>query len=139
LVYDHSLETPPSTIIRKRILIVDDDRMIRAILMAKLVHLPVDLIEAKDGEEGLRVLVSEVIDLCILDAIMPKMDGFGLLLALRDDAKALNDNMKVIMLSGRINNEDIARGMMLGADDYIAKPFSMIELESKVKKMLQIE
>jgi two-component system, cell cycle response regulator len=138
LVYDHSLEVAPSAITRKRILIVDDDRMIRAILMSKLAHLPVDLMEATDGEEGLRVLISEVIDLCILDAIMPKMDGFGLLLALRDH-KALNDNMKVIMLSGRINDEDIARGMMLGADDYISKPFSMIELESKIKKMLQIE
>jgi two-component system cell cycle response regulator len=139
LLYDYSLEEISSTVIKKRILIVDDDRMIRAILMSKLAHLPVDLMEATDGEVGLQILITEVIDLCILDAIMPKMDGFGLLLALRDNKKAFNEDMKVIMLSGRINDEDIARGMMLGADDYISKPFSMIELEAKVKKMLQIE
>jgi two-component system cell cycle response regulator len=139
LLYDNSLEEAQSATIRKRILVVDDDRMIRAILISKLAHLPVEIIEATDGEEGLQVLESKVIDLCILDAIMPKMDGFGLLFALRDQKRALNDEMKVIMLSGRINEEDIARGMMLGADDYISKPFSMIELEAKVKRMLQIE
>jgi two-component system cell cycle response regulator len=139
LVYDHTLEEAPLKVNRKRILVVDDDRMIRAILMSKLAQLPVDLMEASDGEEGLKILETEVIDLCILDAIMPRMDGFSLLLELRDHKKPLNEEMKVIMLSGRINEEDIARGMMLGADDYIAKPFSMIELESIVKKMLQIE
>jgi two-component system cell cycle response regulator len=139
LVFDHTLEEKVLTEIRKRILIVDDDRMIRAILMSKLAHLPVDLMEASDGEEGLLILEKVVVDLCILDAIMPKMDGFSLLLVLRDHKKPLNLEMKVIMLSGRINQEDIARGMMLGADEYIAKPFSMIELESIVKKMLQIE
>jgi DNA-binding response OmpR family regulator len=107
--------------------------------MSKLAHLPVDLMEAIDGEEGLQILENEVIDLCILDAIMPKMDGFSLLQALRDHKKPLNEFMKVIMLSGRINEEDIARSRILGADDYIAKPFSMIELESIVKKMLEIE
>lgn len=139
LVFDHTLEKAFLNEIRKRILIVDDDRMIRAILMSKLAHLPVDLMEASDGEEGLQILETVVVDLCILDAIMPKMDGFSLLLELRDHKKPLNADMKVIMLSGRINQEDIARGMMLGADDYIAKPFSMIELETIVKKMLQIE
>jgi diguanylate cyclase (GGDEF)-like protein len=139
LVYDHSMEETLIDIVRKRILIVDDDRMIRAILMSKLAHLPVDLMEAIDGEEGLQILENEVIDLCILDAIMPKIDGFSLLQALRDHKKPLNEFMKVIMLSGRINEEDIARSRILGADDYIAKPFSMIELESIVKKMLEIE
>ncbi|MEX2461982.1 MAG: diguanylate cyclase [Paenibacillaceae bacterium] len=139
LLYDHTLEEAPIKVIRKRILVVDDDRMIRAILMSKLAHLPVELKEASDGKEGLEILESEVIDLCILDAIMPKMDGFSLLLELRDHKKPLNEDMKIIMLSGRLSEEDIARGMMLGADDYIAKPFSMIELESIVKKMLQIE
>lgn len=113
--------------------------MIRAILMSKLAHLPVDLVEASDGVDGLQILETILVDLCILDAIMPKMDGFSLLLELRDHKKPLNPDMKVIMLSGRINQEDIARGLMLGADDYIAKPFSMIELETIVKKMLQIE
>jgi diguanylate cyclase (GGDEF)-like protein len=139
LVYDQSMEETPINIVRKRILIVDDDRMIRAILMSKLAYLPVDLMEAIDGEEGLQILGAEVIDLCILDAIMPKMDGFSLLQALRDHKKPINESMKVIMLSGRINEEDIARGMMLGADEYIPKPFSMIELESIVKKMLELE
>jgi PleD family two-component response regulator len=139
LVYDYTLEETISNIKRKRILIVDDDRMIRAILMSKLAHLPVDLMEASDGEEALIILESQAIDLCILDAIMPRMDGFSLLLALRDNNKCLNVEMKVIMLSGRINEADIARSMMLGADDYIAKPFSMVELESIVKKLLQID
>jgi two-component system cell cycle response regulator len=138
LVYDYTLEEFISNVKRQRILIVDDDRMIRAILMSKLAHFPVELMEANDGEEALIILESQVIDLCILDAIMPVMDGFSLLMALRDSNKRLNEDMKVVMLSGRINEADIARGIMLGADDYIAKPFSMIELESIVKKLLQI-
>jgi PleD family two-component response regulator len=139
LVYDYSLEKTTLHVKRKRVLIVDDDRMIRAILMSKLAHLPVDLMEASDGEAALTLLETHVVDLCILDAIMPKMDGFGLLQALRENNKTLNEHMKVIMLSGRINEADIARGMMLGANDYIAKPFSMVELESIVKNLLQIE
>jgi diguanylate cyclase (GGDEF)-like protein len=139
LLYHYTQEEMILNVKRKRILIVDDDRMIRAILMSKLAHLPVELMEVKDGEEALMTLESQVIDLCILDAIMPKMDGFSLLLALRDNNKFLNDDMKVIMLSGRINEEDVARGIMLGADEYIAKPFSMVELESIVKKLLLID
>jgi two-component system cell cycle response regulator len=139
LVYDHSMDETTLHLKRKRVLIVDDDRMIRAILMSKLAHLPVDLMEACDGEVALTILETHVVDLCILDAIMPKMDGFGLLQTLRENNKTLNEHMKVIMLSGRINEADIARGMMLGANDYIAKPFSMVELESIVKNLLQIE
>jgi two-component system cell cycle response regulator len=139
LLYDNNQEEMMFNVKRNRILIVDDDRMIRAILMSKLAHLPVEILEASDGEEALSTLESQVIDLCILDAIMPKMDGFDLLLALRDNNKSLNEDMKVIMLSGRISEADIARGMMLGANEYIAKPFSMVELESLVKKLLLID
>jgi PleD family two-component response regulator len=139
LVYEYTQGDNSSSLEKKRVLIVDDDRMIRSILLSKLAHLPVDLVSAEDGEVALGILKTQVIDLCILDAIMPKMDGFSLLLAFQNNAEVLNKHMRVIMLSGRINEDDIARGIMLGADYYIAKPFSMVELETLVKKLLHID
>jgi two-component system, cell cycle response regulator len=139
LVYEYIQGDNTSSLGKKRVLIVDDDRMIRSILLSKLAHLPVDLVSAEDGEMALGILKTQVIDLCILDAIMPKMDGFSLLLAFQKNAEVLNEHMRVIMLSGRINEDDIARGIMLGADHYIAKPFSMVELETLVKKLLLID
>jgi two-component system cell cycle response regulator len=139
LIYEYTPDEAKWKLKKKQVLIVDDDRMIRSILLSKLAHLPIDLVTAEDGEVALGILKTQVIDLCILDAIMPIMDGFSLLMAFRDNSEVLNENMRVIMLSGRINEEDIARGMKLGADYYIAKPFAMVELEAMVKKLLLMD
>nr|WP_280875151.1 MULTISPECIES: diguanylate cyclase [unclassified Paenibacillus] len=122
---------------RKQILIADDDKILRSILVAKLKHLPVEFTEAVDGEEAYQSLLNQPVDLCVLDGIMPRLDGFGMLERLRD-CGTWPAQMKVLILSGRNREEEISRGLKLGAHAYLHKPFSMVELEHKVKELLDI-
>lgn len=120
----------------KKVLIADDDNLIRSILISKLADLNVEVIEAADGETAYQLLSQEQIDLCILDGVMPNLDGFSLLERIKTNT-ALS-KMRVLMLSGRKKEEDVIRGLRLGADDYMAKPFSLIELELRVKRLLDL-
>ncbi|RAP30194.1 hypothetical protein C2W64_02749 [Brevibacillus laterosporus] len=122
---------------KKRLLLADDDQIIRSILKARLAHPEVDIIEAADGEEALKVMRKNRPHLCILDGIMPKMDGFSLLKIIRQDQNLRK--MKVMMLSHRNSEGDIVQGLSLGADDYMSKPFSMVELELRVKRLLHLQ
>jgi DNA-binding response OmpR family regulator len=67
---------------------------------------------------------------------MPKMDGFDLLKQIKTHPKLMKQDVKTIMLSGRKKEDDIVRGLKLGADDYMAKPFSLVELEIRVQRMI---
>ncbi|MCZ8516323.1 diguanylate cyclase [Paenibacillus filicis] len=129
-------QTPPA-VVRKRAVIADDDRILRSILIAKLKHLPIDFIEAVDGEEAYLALLSQSIDLCILDGVMPKLDGYGVLERMKEQGNR-PAGTRVLILSGRSRDEDINRGLQLGADGYMHKPFSMVELELKVKELLAL-
>ncbi|CAG7656463.1 diguanylate cyclase [Paenibacillus allorhizosphaerae] len=120
----------------KKVLIADDDRILRSILIAKLKHLPVQFVEAADGEQAYRILLEQPVDLCLLDGVMPELDGYGLLERLH--ANGLRPAAKILILSGRSRDEDINRGLQLGANAYMHKPFSMVELEVKVKELLNI-
>lgn len=120
----------------KKVLIADDDELIRSFLIAKLTDLSLEVIEAGDGETAYQVLMQESIDLCILDGIMPDLDGFSLLERIKADSSL--SKLKVLMLSGRKKEEDVIQGLRLGADDYMAKPFSLIELELRVKRLLEL-
>lgn len=122
---------------KKCLLLADDDQIIRSILKAKLAHPEVDIIEAADGEEALKVMRKNRPHLCILDGIMPKMDGFSLLKIIRQDQNLRK--MKVMILSGRNSEGDIVQGLSLGADDYMSKPFSMVDLELRVKRLLHLQ
>ncbi len=94
-----------------------------------------EIVEAIDGEQAYSILSSQQIDLCILDGVMPKIDGFSLLQKIKNDPK-LRD-IKILMLSGRQQEADMARGFTLGANDYMSKPFSLVELEIRVKRLLE--
>ncbi len=122
---------------KKRVLLVDDDDIIRSILRSRLSHLPIEMMEAKDGEQALEILKSQQVDACILDGIMPKLDGYGLLEEMK--RHPVWKKIKVLMLSGRKKEDDVVRGLLLGADDYMSKPFSLIELEIRVKRLLTLE
>lgn len=119
---------------RKQVLIADDDSSIRSLLISILQKMPVDILEVADGIEAWKILQSHDIDLCILDGVMPKEDGFSLLKKLRENASLRY--IKVMMLSARKNMEDLQKGFELGADEYISKPFSLVELEVRIKRML---
>ncbi|MDR6550898.1 response regulator [Paenibacillus qinlingensis] len=117
------------------ILIADDDRLLRTMLADQFRKKPYKLIEAQDGETAYRILVEDQPDICILDCIMPGMSGFEVLDRLRTEGTRAAKT-QIILLSGRSSEEDVQKGLKLGADAYMFKPFSLIDVEMKVSKML---
>lgn len=86
-----------------------------------------------DGQAGLDAFKSYPFDLCILDIKMPKKDGF----TLAEEIKAINEMTPIIFLTGQSLREDKIKGLMLGADDYLTKPFSMEELYLRIRAILK--
>lgn len=120
--------------LKKKVLIADDDEMIRSILRSSLNTLPVEICEAEDGEEAIQIIKTEKIDLCILDGVMPKLHGFDVLKWVKSHPSY--KQTKIMMLSGLKTEEDVVKGLRLGSDDYLSKPFSLPELEIRVKRLL---
>ncbi len=117
---------------RHRILVVDDEpRMIRFIRM-NLELEGYQVSEATNGLEALNKVRDDLPDLVILDVMMPDMDGFETLRLLREVTQ-----VPVIMLTVKADEEDKVKGLELGADDYVTKPFSPKELSSRVKAVLR--
>ena len=86
-----------------------------------------------DGEAGYKGFVKEKYDLCILDVMMPKKDGF----TLAQEVRSLNPEIPIIFLTAKTMKEDILEGFKLGADDYLTKPFSMEELVLRIEAILR--
>lgn len=117
---------------RYRVLVVDDEpRMIRFIRM-NLELEGHEVIEAANGLQALSRVRDQLPDLVVLDIMMPELDGFETLAALREFS-----SVPVIMLTARGEEEDRVRGLELGADDYVPKPFSPRELASRIKAVLR--
>nr|MDA3907699.1 response regulator transcription factor [Sulfurimonas sp.] len=116
-----------------KVLLCEDDEnlgmLLREYLQAKGFY--VDLMP--DGEAGLKAFSKEKYDLCVLDVMMPKKDGF----ALAQDIKGINADMPIIFLTAKTMKEDILEGFKLGADDYLSKPFSMEELLFRMEAILR--
>jgi DNA-binding response OmpR family regulator len=117
---------------RRRILVVDDEpRMIQVIRM-NLEHDGFEVYEASSGTKALDKLRDQIPDLVILDVMMPDLDGFETLRLIREIS-----TVPVIMLTAKGEEDDRVRGLELGADDYITKPFSPRELVSRVRAVLR--
>ncbi len=117
---------------RRRILVVDDEpRMIRFIRL-NLEHDGFDVVEATSGSQALAQLRDRLPDLVLLDVMMPDLDGFETLRLLREIS-----SVPVIMLTAKGDEDDRVRGLELGADDYVTKPFSPRELVSRVRAVLR--
>jgi len=114
---------------KRTVLIVEDEKNIVDIVRFNLQREGFDTIEAYDGEAGLALAREKKPDLILLDVMMPKMMGFDVCRALREEG----DNVPVIILTAREEEEDKVLGLEIGADDYITKPFSMRELVARVK------
>ena len=114
---------------KKRILIVEDEKNIVDILRFNMTREGYDTLEAYDGVTGLALARREKPDLILLDVMLPKLNGFDVCKALRDEG----DNVPVIILTAREEEEDKVLGLEIGADDYITKPFSMRELIARVR------
>jgi len=116
------------------VLVVDDDPVILRLLQVNFELEGIGVELAVDGEEGLQRVHADPPDLVISDIMMPKVNGLELLAALRSspDTAAL----PVILLSAKAQVADVQRGLELGADDYITKPFDPMELIDRVYKVL---
>jgi DNA-binding response OmpR family regulator len=114
------------------VLVVDDDGDIRGLVRELLERTGYDVLEAPDGNEGLRVFYAEQPDLVILDVSMPGLDGWGALERIRE----LSD-VPVVMLTARAEELEKVRGLGAGADDYVPKPFGRQELLARVQALLR--
>ena len=119
---------------RPLVLVADDDEDIRALVSFRLERAGYDVVEARDGEEALRLAREQAPDLAVLDVMMPKLTGDEVTRRIRGD-EAMR-RMPVILLTARVQEDDVARGFEAGADDYIKKPFSPQELRARVQAVL---
>jgi signal transduction histidine kinase len=128
-------ELPVSVSARSRILVVEDDPEIRSILVGVLGQ-DYDVLEARNGQEGLEVAARCRPALVISDVMMPVMSGMQLLQALRSDVDLMDT--PVILLTARFQVEARAEGLEAGANDYLGKPFSPRELVARVESQLRL-
>lgn len=119
----------------KPIVIVEDDESIRTMLEYYFKTLNYQVAAFESGEAMFAALGAAVPELCILDIMLPGMDGLEILRRLR--AAAGTSRVPVIMLTARAAEMDKVAGLELGADDYIAKPFGLMELQARVKAVLR--
>ena len=117
---------------KERILIVDDNREIVDSLGKLLSFEGYDVLEAYDGMEALNVLEKTRVDLILLDVMMPRLNGLSTLMKIRE-----NCNIPAIILSAKTEESDKVSGLVLGADDYISKPYNPAELIARVKAQLR--
>jgi two-component system OmpR family response regulator len=117
----------------KRVLIVDDNKSIRTTVVDFLRSKGYDVIEASDGIQGLDKGLSTAPNLIILDVVMPGIDGFKLCQLFREKGVT----SPIIMLTEKATIEDKVTGFSFGADDYLAKPFSPLELELRIQALLR--
>jgi two-component system, OmpR family, response regulator len=115
------------------IMIVDDEPGVRALLRDTLSIAGFEVVEANDGMAALTLLRSNKPVLMVIDINMPLMDGFELVERMR----STNDLTPVLMLTAREDKSDIARGLKIGADDYVTKPFGLEELVLRIKAILR--
>ena len=116
----------------KNILVVDDDKDIRELVAIYLKTEGFNVKLAENGEEALALIEKNKFDLVILDVMMPKIDGLETLIKIRK-----NHIMPIIFLTAKNEEIDMIKGLTLGADDYIGKPFSSMELLARVKSQLR--
>jgi DNA-binding response OmpR family regulator len=118
---------------KRRVLVVEDDPSITLGLRINLEGEGYEVLAAEDGERGLLLAREEQPDLVILDVMLPKMNGLQVLRSVRGDGLM----MPIIMLSARTGELDKVTGLELGAEDYVAKPFSLAELLARVRAALR--
>lgn len=115
-----------------KLLIVDDEKLIREVVKEYAIHEGFETLEAEDGEQALEIINREKIDCLILDIMMPKLDGINTFRKIKE-----NKNIPTIILSARSEEYDKLSSFELGVDDYLTKPFSPKELMARVKALMK--
>ncbi|MBO7467788.1 MAG: response regulator transcription factor [Bacteroidaceae bacterium] len=116
-----------------KILLCEDDENLGMLLREYLNAKGYDTDLCPDGEAGLKAFQKNKYDICVLDVMMPKKDGF----TLASDIRQLNAEIPIIFLTAKTLKEDVQEGFKIGADDYITKPFSMEELTLRIEAVLR--
>lgn len=117
---------------KTKILVVDDEKEIADLLEIYLISDGFEVLKAYNGEEGLKILEQEKVDLMLLDVMMPGIDGLEMCRRLREDK-----NIPIIIVSAKSQELDKILGLSTGADDYVSKPFNPLELMARVKSQLR--
>lgn len=117
------------------VLVVDDEKDLRDLIMLNLEREGFEALEASDGLEALKIAQRDEPDLIVLDLMLPQKDGLSVFRQLRDDSRTAG--IPVIMLTARGKLEEKITGLEAGADDYIVKPFSPRELMLRVRNLLR--
>lgn len=115
-----------------KLLIVEDDASIVEMVSDYLTREGFYVTTASNGEEGMAIFASEPFDMMIVDLMMPKLDGFELIKLVRERSA-----IPILIMSAKDSDVDKALGLGFGADDYIAKPFSMIEISARIKAAIR--
>lgn len=118
---------------KTRILLCEDDENLGMLLREYLQAKGYNVTLAPDGEAGYQHFSSEKFDLCILDVMMPKKDGF----TLAQDIRKVNGIIPIVFLTAKSLKEDVLEGFRIGADDYITKPFSMEEMLLRIEAIMR--
>ncbi len=117
----------------ERLLLVDDEDNLRSMLAAALAHNGYDVVSAATGRAALDAIVESAPDLLVLDVMLPDIDGFEIVRRLRNTG----NRTPVLFLTARDATEDRVRGLTLGGDDYLIKPFSLEELVARIAAILR--
>ncbi|KAA3628209.1 MAG: DNA-binding response regulator [Proteobacteria bacterium] len=118
---------------KPRILIVEDEAAIRSGLIDVFVYHGYEVDSAAEGPDGLKKALTGTFDMVLLDVMLPGMDGFEICNRIR----AQDRDQPIIMLTAKTSDDDIVHGLSLGADDYVAKPFSVAQLVLRVQAVLR--
>lgn len=116
----------------RTVLIVDDDQGLRELIRINLEHEGYQVVQARNGQEGTAAVREHRPDLVLLDINMPVMDGVEACAKIRDFSQ-----VPILMLTARVQSQDIVTGLDQGADDYIGKPFNMEELMARIRALLR--
>ena len=117
-----------------KILVCDDERSIVRLIQVNLERQGWQVVTAYDGKEGLEKIMSEQPDICVLDVMMPYMDGFEVLKNLRREPST--QKLPVVMLTAKAQDKDVFEGYHYGADVYLTKPFNPMELVTFIKRII---
>ena len=118
----------------KKILVIDDSDQIRWFLK-HVFNKEYNILEARNGQEGVEVALEEMPDLVLCDVMMPVKDGFDVCCELKNDPRTAQ--LPIVMLTAKVESEDVITGIEAGADDYITKPFDVEILQSKISSLMK--
>ena len=121
----------------KVVLAADDNEDILALVAFRLERAGYRVLQARDGDEALRMALERHPDVAILDLMMPRLDGYEVTRRIRSADDESTRRMPVMLLTARAQEADVSRGFEAGADDYLRKPFSPQELLARVQAILE--